>query len=1368
MGGRYSVLALLGRGGMGSVYRVRDESNGKSLALKRLTDHRGAAPSQTAIELFEREFHTLNQLAHPRVVRAFDYGIDGQRPFYTLELLGGGDLRERSPMPWQQVCTVAYELCSVLSLLHSRRLVHRDLTPRNVRLTTDGTAKLIDFGLLSPVGPVAQLAGTPPYLAPELVNHMAVDGRADLFALGATLYYALTGTLAYPVRTLAELWGAWRATPTRISILNPEVPAPLDRLIRALLRVDVDSRPRSAAEVMDRLRPLLAEAPSEGLIVAKAHLSAPTLVGRATEQARIRKQLLRSGRGRGGGFLITGEAGTGRSRMLDVFMLEAKLLGCIAARASGSDGAVGPLGVAHSLVKQLHTAAPVESLAVARRDPAVLQTLFDSTAATPDKGPALRDFTHGERDPATLQAPLRAWLLGICECRPVALAIDDLEMVDPLSMALLAAVAVEADRRHVSYAASVTSASLEQPAPALAMLAERARPMALRALDPEQATDLLRSVFGDVPNLQSAALQLHASCMGSPRGIMALAQHLVDHGIIRLTNGAWVLPPVIAPDALPASMEGALAQQIGLLSQPALRVARLLALSVVGHLSWAALEDLLSGPRAELQGAVDELRQAQLLTGGPGGYAGRTGARRIVLEGCTATDRASMHTALASMHTRRDAPPLVIAHHLLQGSDPQQGVRLMLAHVEDEARALALMETGNPVIGRAACAETFNLARAEAGRLGCPPGSQLALSLWLEVNATHGADLKYFYEGADEVTATLKRATGFHDWAALSHVTEPKTRALQAFGRATARHDATPEEERVRAPAQAIKSMVGHALQASAIGSRANDLELLASLPGLLEPFTPLSPAAKAMQRILIATQLTSVWANEAALEMAPELLAGLAEIDRSTMPAISYIRASAQLAADKRSTASGLTIDGAGVAKDTHVRSLQANVESVRRLAALQRGDWDAAEAHRKRAELLTLQNASEVMIEFLREEWPVHALLRDLTGMRSIRERAARLAKRHPGWVPEQLAIDAWYHRLCEQPEAALDAVGTLRDVASQAKITPPVFYRGVEVEVALLVEAGQPELALKRGAAALSECHASGRRILARGLALEVALAEATLGHHGAARARIDGEIAWQTELGVTGLQLGHSYEYLARVAIVSEDPEAFEAAAAAAAHEYRVAAGSMLAGRYRLLLEEAQQAGIGTGTLSAPQPATHPDDSASVASLLSSLPTDALAREGLALLCEVHGAPHGWLFLLTDTGLSLVASRGEPEDPKALANYAQAQLDLELDKDDVTMTQGGWTETQAGTAVSFELVPGQEGLRLEAIPLRAMIDSIDNLVGIAVMAAGNDDDARSYQFSELASGLARCLLDCGAYNAVQAKLLSPSSTLGHHPG
>src|SRR5262245_38571572 len=163
---RYEVKRLLGRGGTAAAFRAFDRKSGQDVALKLLTASGSADKVARMHELFEREFHTLIELAHPRVVQAFDFGHDHGKPYYTMEVLDGGDLRELAPMPWQEACTVAYEMCSALALLHSRRLVHRDITPRNVRRTHDGRAKLLDFGLLAPMGPTALLAGTAPYVAP--------------------------------------------------------------------------------------------------------------------------------------------------------------------------------------------------------------------------------------------------------------------------------------------------------------------------------------------------------------------------------------------------------------------------------------------------------------------------------------------------------------------------------------------------------------------------------------------------------------------------------------------------------------------------------------------------------------------------------------------------------------------------------------------------------------------------------------------------------------------------------------------------------------------------------------------------------------------------------------------------------------------------------------------------------------------------------------------------------------------------------------------------------------------------------------------------------------------------------------------------
>ena len=113
---RYQVLELLGQGGMGAVYRVRDERTGRDLALKRLHKREGDNQS-VAVELFEREFHTLSELAHPRIIEVYEYGVDDLGAYYTMELLGGQDLRELGKLPWKRACELLFDVASSLAIL---------------------------------------------------------------------------------------------------------------------------------------------------------------------------------------------------------------------------------------------------------------------------------------------------------------------------------------------------------------------------------------------------------------------------------------------------------------------------------------------------------------------------------------------------------------------------------------------------------------------------------------------------------------------------------------------------------------------------------------------------------------------------------------------------------------------------------------------------------------------------------------------------------------------------------------------------------------------------------------------------------------------------------------------------------------------------------------------------------------------------------------------------------------------------------------------------------------------------------------------------------------------------------------------------
>ena len=455
---RYRIERELGRGGMAIAYVVEDTLLERTLALKRLLPSSPDANKNHA-RLFEQEFLALQQLSHPRIVQVYDFRREeGGGAFYTMEWLDGGDLLELSPLPYKKLCTLLSDVASALSLLHSRRLVHRDVTPRNVRCSNDGHAKLIDFGAVAPYGPVAELVGTPPYLPPEAVMGEDLDGRADLFALGAIAYFALTKRHAYPARSLDVLQTMWEVPLQPPSHHAPDVPKGLDNLILSLLSRDRNARPTSAAEVMERLCMIGGLDMREQVVVRDAYLTTPRLVGRDREIARVRKLLRRTLAGRGGAISIRGEEGMGRSRFVSHCMLAAKLLGVVSVRVNALD-TKGELAVAKELAKQVLQAIPtaLDGLLPAQR------ALFD--AGMLDEGPSR---TGGDADSqASSQGALLDFMFAASALRPLMLGVDDAQRIDERSAALLGLLVHGAQSHRIALVAAVRSDAAADMTPAM-------------------------------------------------------------------------------------------------------------------------------------------------------------------------------------------------------------------------------------------------------------------------------------------------------------------------------------------------------------------------------------------------------------------------------------------------------------------------------------------------------------------------------------------------------------------------------------------------------------------------------------------------------------------------------------------------------------------------------------------------------------------------------------------------------------------------------------------------------------------------------------------------------------------------------------
>jgi hypothetical protein len=268
---RYRVLGVIGAGGMGVVYKAVHQHLGRVVALKVIHPHLLARPG--LVERFEREARALARLRHPHIALAHDADHIGDLHFLVLEHVEGPSLdrvvQDRGPLPVREACEYIRQVAVGLEHAHEHGLVHRDVKPQNLLLTDQGQVKIIDFGLAHLAGaedervtPVSAppLLGTPDYAAPEQARGPAsVDARADLYGLGATLYYLLSGRPPFPGGTaLEKLLAHQERPPQPIEELRPDVPPRLAALLARQLAKEPRHRPTTAAEVAGELSAVLA------------------------------------------------------------------------------------------------------------------------------------------------------------------------------------------------------------------------------------------------------------------------------------------------------------------------------------------------------------------------------------------------------------------------------------------------------------------------------------------------------------------------------------------------------------------------------------------------------------------------------------------------------------------------------------------------------------------------------------------------------------------------------------------------------------------------------------------------------------------------------------------------------------------------------------------------------------------------------------------------------------------------------------------------------------------------------------------------------------------------------------------------------
>jgi eukaryotic-like serine/threonine-protein kinase len=560
--GNYRIVEAIARGGMASVLAVDDVRSGERMALKLLLPLAAVEESRSR---FRREFRALSRLSHPNVLKVHEWGLHGDRPWFTMELLAGHDLRDeleslRQLPPeerFERVENILRGVCRALAYIHDRGMIHRDVTPGNIQIAPDGSPRLMDFGVVKEMGAemtaVGEVVGTVAYMPPEQIRGEMIDARADLYSLGAVLYLMLTGRRPFSAHTIHGFMEKHlNAIPQRPTHVDPAVPLHLEEICLRLLEKDPRDRYASATH----LRYIDTDVGSE-----TADAFPPRMVGRSNQKALLREAVQdAAANARGRALLMTAALGMGKTRLLELGEHWGRRMGL-------------PVATGRCRIQDRPFGAFVgvyQALAEGRRPHPVLAEVFGSSP----------ESKHWER-----YAVISAFKDLVVEAAPCVIVIDDLERADPATVELLIYLirnTLELANDPVVYLLGHDSSEITLRKQIEALPA--AEPVEIHPLDRLEVEELVVSVLDGEPASLALAHRLYKEADGSPAFIADMLRGLRDDGLIVADHTGWRL----AIDAsqitrsrlpMPASLRQALQDRLAPLPASALEVGKLLALA---------------------------------------------------------------------------------------------------------------------------------------------------------------------------------------------------------------------------------------------------------------------------------------------------------------------------------------------------------------------------------------------------------------------------------------------------------------------------------------------------------------------------------------------------------------------------------------------------------------------------------------------------------------------------------------------------------------------------------------------------------------------------------------------------------------------
>jgi predicted ATPase len=629
----YEVLGLIGRGGMGAVYKARQTSLDRLVALKCLPAECTRDPVWLA--RFRREARTASALNHPHICTIYDTGEAAGRPFLSMELVEGTTLEalvgRRRPVP--DLARWLGQAAQALAAAHAAGVVHRDVKPANIMVRDDGIIKVLDFGLAHRLPALrvqpstwsgartepGTLVGTLSYMSPEQARADPVDAATDIFSLGLVLYELATGQ--HPFRAGSEL-GVLHAIAAQVPVpparLNPEIPAGLEALILHMLAKDPRLRP-TAVEVAAALAQA-AGGTSAGPGSPPAGLALNLVVGRQTEWAALRAGFEEAAAGRGLLLCVTGEPGLGKTTLVEIFLDQLAASGrpvnlargrC-SERLAGAEAYLPWLEALDSLLKgeggaalarALRLLAPswyVQLAPLAADDSALAGVLADAKAASQERR----------------KRELGVFLQEVSRQRPLVVFLDDVHWTDPSSVDLLAYLASKFCEWRLLVVATYRPSDLLRTGHPFGPIKlelqgkSTCREIALPFLSRDDLDRYLALAFTGHQFPPDLAAALHARTEGNPLFLVDLLCYLRNRGVIVQDQGRWALVRAL-PDLqreLPESVRGMIQRKLDQLSEADRQL--LLAASVQGpEFDSAVVAQLVGREAAEVEERLEVLER---------------------------------------------------------------------------------------------------------------------------------------------------------------------------------------------------------------------------------------------------------------------------------------------------------------------------------------------------------------------------------------------------------------------------------------------------------------------------------------------------------------------------------------------------------------------------------------------------------------------------------------------------------------------------------------------------------------------------------------------------------------------------------------